>query len=130
MKIKIHQQEEVYDILTNWMRGHNFPEIAIDMLSSKIFVCYNNEIPIYAISFYDTNSRLCWIGFPLSNPYVTKKGKEGGLDELLKYVEKYAIDGHYRLMFTTSSVSIIDDVLKNNGFILGDEKVNHYIKQL
>lgn len=123
--------EEIYDTLLAWWKGHNFPALSPDFLSDEVFVCYNDDSePTYSICLYHTNSNLCWVGFPVSNPNLSKEDKEGCFDALIQAVLDYSRQAGYKFVFTTSPVKVVQDKLLNFGFDEGDVQVNHYIKKL
>ena len=115
--------------LLRWSKGHNFP-LNIGVLPETTFVYYVEDIPVYSVCFYNTDSYLAWLAWPLSNPFCDKLLKEGGLNRLFQYVSEYAKSLDYIFLFTTSSTIEIEDKLKEVSFIQGDTKVNHYLKIL
>ena len=119
---------EVYDKIIDWWKGHNFPPLSIDFLPEECFIISDNNLELYAMFFYHTNSNLCWIAFPVSNPLICKEDKKNGLELLTKGIIEYSKQCGYKYVFTTSPVKIIQETLLKEGFILGDENVNHYIK--
>ena len=130
MKVKNVKTNMFYPTMKAWWEGHNFPVLDRNFLPEEVFVCYNGHIAIYSICFYHTDSGLCWIGFPVSNPDVDKETKEGGFSNLLEAVSEYAKQCGYNFMFTTSPIKHVQDILVSSDFNLGDENVNHYLKIL
>jgi hypothetical protein len=127
--VNIINTKDFYPIMKSWFREHNFPILDEDFLSTITMVRYTKENqPSHCISVYHTSSKLCWIGFPLSNPYINKEEKEGGIEELLQEVEIVAKGFGYKYIFTTSMDKKLQDKFSNSGFSVGDEGVNHYIK--
>lgn len=131
MKVKPVNLKDFYKTLVKWWEGHNFPVVDSGFLSDKIFVCYNEKgDETYAISVYCANSGLCWLGFPVSNPNLTKEEKKGCFDGLLDGVIFFLKKVGYKYIFTTSSTKAVERKLLKFGFNEGDIKVNHYIKKL
>ena len=130
MKVKNIKTGEFYPTLKSWWEGHNFPVLDINFLPEEVFVCYNGDIAIYAICFYHTDSGLCWVGFPVSNPFVGKETKEDGFEKIMTAVSEYAKQAGYNYIFTTSPIKYVQDILLETGFNLGDSNVNHYLKIL
>lgn len=131
MKVKLINTEEVYDMINGWLNGHKLPSLPKTILPKSTFVCYNDkDTPVYSMCFYNTDSDLCWIGFQVSNPEVSKEKTKGGFDLLFKSAEEYARHLGYKLMLTTSSTPSVIGALSNNGFVEGDTGVNQYLKEL
>jgi hypothetical protein len=53
-----HSKAEFYPIFCKWLEGHNFPEISDLILPENVFICYADEVPIYCIWLYRTDSKL------------------------------------------------------------------------
>jgi hypothetical protein len=84
-----HSKAEFYPIFCKWLEGHNFPEISDLILPENVFICYADEVPIYCIWLYRTDSKLAWLAWPASNKNVNYKKKVGGMEFLLESVLKY-----------------------------------------
>jgi hypothetical protein len=125
-----HSKEDFYSIFCKWLSGHSFPEINKDILPENVFVCYDDEVPIYCIWVYFTDSKLCWLAFPASNKNVNFKKKRGGLEFLLESVIKYCKRKKILTVITTSGTESIIEPLLKSGFTVGDEGVNHYLKKI
>jgi|GEM_PF-3945098 len=131
MRVELTRTKDSYSIISAWWKERNFPIVKPSILSQYTFLCYNDQdIPVYSMCFYNTDSDLCWIGWQASNPFVEKEDKEGCFDYLFKEIEKYAKELEYDTIFTTSNVGPVVDVLKNNNYKEGDEQVNHYLKTI
>lgn len=128
MTVKRINTQELYPILQSWWDGHNFPHVSPSILPEYNFVCYNEDKPVYSISFYNTDSNLVWLGFPVSNPYVENTDRRGCFKHLIEGVEEYAKELNYQVLFTTSDHPYMDRILKDNKFNLSDNRVNHYMK--
>lgn len=120
---------DFHNTLLEWAKGHNFT-LNIGLLPDTTFVYYVEDTPVYSVCFYNTDSYLAWLAWPLSNPFCDKSLKEGGLDILFQYVSEYAKSLDYVFLFTTSSTPIVEEKLIETNFIQGDNKVNHYFKIL
>lgn len=126
--VKKHNKSEFYAIFCKWLETHKFPIVSDLWLPENVFVCYTNEIPCYCIWFYHNDAKLAHIGFPASNKNVNYKKKQGGLQHLLEYVEKYAKRKGYVTLFTTSNTESVVSTLEKCEYILGDKNVNHFFK--
>ena len=128
--VKKHNKSEFYAIFCKWLETHKFPIVSDLWLPENVFVCYADEIPCYCIWFYHNDAKLAHIGFPTSNKNVNYKKKQGGLQHLLEYVEKYAKRKGYVTLFTTSNTESVVSTLEKCEYILGDKNVNHFFKIL
>lgn len=131
MKVKLIKTKEFYSTMQKWWDGHNFPHVSPSMLPENTFVVFNgNGDATHSVCFYNTDSNLCWLGFPLGNNEVEKEDRKDCFSYLLEQVESVAKQLDYQIMFTTSNVPPVESVLTKNGYVKGDVNVNHYMKQL
>lgn len=127
MKTRASRTLSFYPMYKKWCCLHNFPILEEQNTPQYIYITYNDQnTPIYCCFLWNTDSRMCIIGYPVSNPEVEYKEKEGGLEHLFQTI-KENIAGIYDLIWTTSATPRIIEVLEKVGFELGDQNVNHYI---
>ena len=131
MKIVKLKVEEFYPVMKHWWvnRNKKFPVVPVDMLPEEVFVCIKEDTPIYCVTIYHTNSKLCWIAWQISNPEVSEEFKEGGLTYLLDSVSNSMLSAGYKYVFTTSGTDQVIKSLLDSGFSEGDKNTNHYIKR-
>ena len=130
MEVRIEKTTEFYQTTSKWWGLHQFPVVHISFLPVNVFVVSNDGEDLYSCFFYHTDSALGWIAYPLSNPEIPKEKRVGAIDFLLAEIEKYAKENGYYLLFTTSPIKPIQDLLLSNGFTEGDVSVSHFFKPL
>jgi hypothetical protein len=127
--VKKHNTEEVYALMCSFWNMHKFPIISLDILPKNTFIAYYEDIPIYSISFYFTDSKyLAWLSWPISNKNFSYKKRTGGLSFLINHVEKYSKKKGIKMLITTTSNDSIIDVLTKCNYTVGDSGVQHMIK--
>ncbi len=119
---------DFYPTMVKWWQGHNFPPLPLGFLPQKVFIYNNGEQDTYCCTMYKTDSLLAWVAWQISNPELESKKDE--LKEVFLSIEKYAKELGYKLLFTTSKHSTVINKLTESGFIVGDNKVNHYLKEI
>lgn len=130
MQINNYHKSEVYERISTWWGKHNFPILDISFLPEQCFITSNETKELHACFLYETDSDLCWVAFPVSNPEATREEKEGSLEMLFKGMEEYAKHHKFKYIFTTSPHPVIQNNLIKVGYSLGDENVNHYLKAI
>jgi hypothetical protein len=125
-EVKKHSKEEFYDTFCKFLDDHHFPRINKDVLPENVFVCFKEEIPIYCIWVYFTDSKLMWIAWPTSNKNVNYKKRIGGMEILINHVKEYAKKKGIVTLLTTSGTDSIIQSLTNVGFEIGDKSISHY----
>jgi hypothetical protein len=126
--VKKHSKEEFYPIYQKWLEQHNFPILNDKILGENMFVCYREEIPIYAFPFWFTDSKICIIAFVASNKKISYNKKRGGLDFLISEIIKYAKRKSMMTIYTTTTTDSVITSLKNNGFTNGDLDSSQFFK--
>lgn len=125
-----HRTVDIYKKVYKWWQAHHFPALPLDFLPFEAFTISNDEIELYTVFLYVTDSSLCWLTFPVSNPLASYKEKQGAMKQLFNDVGQYAKKEGYKFMFTTSPLPVVQNALIEAGFSLGDQNVNHYMKLL
>lgn len=130
--VQKHSKEEFYAEFIRLLDLHKFPRINDKVLPEIAFSVYGEDgIILYSFWFYFTSSKgLAWLAFPVSNKNIQFKKREGALAFLLEHISNYAKRKGIITLFTTSGTEGVIQPLLKNGFELGDESVNHYIKPL
>ncbi len=129
--ISVHKTDTIYSTAVDWWKGHNFPNISRDMLPETAIVSTNKEgDKTHMMFLYHTDSNLCWIAFPISNPKLSRDSKKGNLASIMKGAVAYCKELGFKYIFTTSPITSVQEKLIDAGFQTGDKEVNHYIKVL
>lgn len=128
MKTIRYRTMEIYIKVCEWWKAHNFPILPPDFLPFEGYIISKDDIELYAVFLYVTDSSVCWLTFPVSNPEATHEQKEGAMEQLFKDVAEDAKKEGFKFMFTTSPLPQVQKALLGAGFQLGDQNVNHYMK--
>lgn len=129
-QVKKHSKEEFYPIYSKWLEEHNFTVLNKAILPENFFVCYQEEVPIYAMPLWWTDSKICIIAFVVSNKNVNYKKKIGGLDYLIEQMCGYAKRKKLLSVYTTTTTQSVINSLIKNGFGQGDIGANQFFKTL
>lgn len=128
--VKKHSKNEFYETYKSFLEQHKFPILNSEILGENIFVCYREEVPIYAMPFWFTDSKVCVIAFVVSNKKVSYNQKKGGLDFLISEIIKYAKRKKLKTIYSTTKTESVIESFKNNGFIHGDLDSSQFFKTL
>lgn len=123
-----HSKEEFYNVYNSWIEAHGMPlnSISIEVLPSSIFVCYIEDIPIYAMPFWFTDSKIAIASVVVSNKKINYKKRIGGLEFLLEHIIEYAKSKKILSIFSpTKNNKFIESLLKV-GFVQGDDDSSQY----
>ena len=130
MKVVRLETKDFYDTMTIWWEAHSFPTIDIDVLPKYTFVCYVGGYPVYSCCLYETDSKLAWVAWQISNTSIPYHMKAGGLEYLFHEIGVYAKEKGFKVLFTTSGTPSVIEALESQCFSKGDENVKHYIKNI
>jgi len=119
---------DFYPTMVKWWQGHDFPPVPLIFLPEKVFIYNNGTDDTYCCTMYKTDSLLAWVAWQISNPYIVSKKNE--LKEVFLSIEEYAKELGYKLLLTTSKHTTVIDQLTTTGFTMGDDGVNHYLKEI
>lgn len=120
-------KEMYYQMYTDICKMHKFSALHIDNID-EVFVYFKGGVVIYSCFKWNTGSKICILGFPLSNLAVKSEFRKGSLTKFFKDMVEQCTEDGYNLIWTTSGTERIIEVLKENGFTHADENVQQYIK--
>ena len=102
----------------------------MEMLPDNVFVAFNKEgdQPICSMFLVETNTKIAWITFPVSDKLASVKAKDIAFEDLFEEVEVYGKSKEFKILFTTSGTKSIKRRLLEQEYELGDENVDHFLK--
>ena len=122
--------DEFYPTYVTWCKKKGFPVLLKENIEDDIFICHWFRIPVYSCFVWNTNSKMCIIGFPLANPYIPFEFRRKGLPFLFEKMSEVLKKRGYTKIWTTSGTSSVMKSLQQQGFVNADPNVNVYIKML
>lgn len=128
--VKQVKKEDIYQEYERMNNLHHFPLINIDLLPEYAFVCYKDELPIYLVWFWFTNSKMAVVTFILSNKGVNYKKRIGGIKFLMNSVIDYAKKKKQKCIFFPTSNKAVSDILIEIGFNEGDIGFGQYFYKI
>ena len=128
--VKQVKKEDIYSDYERMSALHHFPAWNIDLLPEYAFVCYVDELPIYMVWFWFTNSKLSIVTFILSNKGMNYKKRIGGMQFLLTKVIEYAKKKKQKMMYFPTSNQEVANVLLELGFFEGDKGFGQFFYKL
>jgi len=129
-RFEVYPTEKVYSEIIEWWGERDFPILPLSFLPKECLITHTDKYWTHAIFLFKTDSEICWTAFPVASPFVDKGDNEGGLEALFKFASEYAKSEGFKYVFTTSPLPKVQKSLLNEGYILGDKDVNHYLKIL
>jgi hypothetical protein len=132
MKFQVKQvkKEEIYTDYARMCSLHHFTSWNIDLLPEYAFVCYADEIPIYLVWFWFTNSKMAIVTFILSNKGVNYKKRIGGMQFLITEVINYAKKKKQKMIYFPTSNQEVANKLIQLEFFEGDPRFGQYFYKL
>jgi len=118
----------------NWLKrawesrqGIDFP---VRLLSDTGLVVVNGIYPVAAAFLYKTNSKVAWLGWPITEPESTPEARSEALNMIFEKLHVMAKLEDYELIWTTSGIPALQERLEELGYKVGDEGINQYFKEL
>ncbi len=129
MKILKINLEKDYSKMCKIWEKRNFPKVEKSLLSEHVYGVYNKDVLVSFCFLYLANgAKLCWTGFPTTNPDVEKSIRADALDDLFITMINIADKMGYTHIMTTTGTPQIEERLNKLNFILTDEKVGLYFR--
>ncbi len=130
MEVRKIKTADFYPFAKLWWEDHGFPVVHVSFLPIHVFVVSENNDDLYCCFFYNTDSALAYLAYPISNRKFSKERRNGALEYLFNEMEKHARKEGYYLLYTTSYVPPVMKALENIGYKEGDVLVNQFFKEL
>jgi len=127
-EIRVRKKIDFVNTFYFWSGQHKFNMIDFTLLPDKCLVAYKNEVPVYCVWIWETNSATAIPTFFMCNPEV--KDRKGGLDALITGMCDYAKKRYFKMLFVPTSSSVIANKLRKLGFADGDENFGQFFKRL
>ena len=127
-EIKIRKKIDFVNTFYFWSGQHKFNMIDFTLLPDKCLVAYKNEVPVYCVWIWETNSATAIPTYFMCNPDV--KDRKGGLEVLIVGMCDYAKKQGLKMLFVPTSSGIIANKLLKLGFGKGDVGMGQYFKRL
>lgn len=125
-----------YEMLKDWWRFWRFPAPPIPFLpryeedSFNGLIVSRNGKDLAAGFLYETNSKMCWLEYIVTNPKTTAQERDEAISILLSELSTSAKHLGYDVMFSSiKSESLISKYVKS-GFIEGSKGASELIKIL
>jgi len=129
-KCRLENRDDYYETLVEWWDKWNFPILLKSSLPERIFVVSADEVDLYAVPVYVSDSSWCWIGFITGNKDTEKKYRKNALNFLLYNVEQYMKSIGFELVMTVSGNSVLKKLFEDNNYKSSSKNIVEYIKKI
>ncbi len=126
-KKRIEHKENFYKTIEQWWVDNDFPNIGFSAMPENIFIVSKDDVDLYAVPLYITDSSICIIGFPTGNKTADKEIKVGALDFIIEEIKKDIKEIGYDTILTASMNPKLMDLFVRCGFSVTDEGTTPYI---
>lgn len=113
-----------------WWESRQGVDFPLRMLPDIGRVALSNRQPIAMAFLYTTNSKVGWIGWPVSDPEASKELRSETLDIVLESLHEVAKAKGIELIWTTSGIPALQKRFEELGYVVGDTGINQYFKEL
>jgi len=126
-----------YELLSEWGEFWRFPLPPVDFLpqSDGLFngfmICDDEGLELCAGFVYETNSKVCWMEYIISNPNMRNKDlRTKSISLLIHFLCESSKQKGYKYMFTTVKNKNLINRYSDNGFSIGTKGTTEMIKIL
>jgi len=120
-----------WDMVLDWFAARTGVRPSPDVLSDFGFMYYTGDKPVACLFVFPVaGSKICMLGWPMSDPHSDKEIRNWALDSLLEFCEQYARDLGYFYTCTWASHKAVEDRFKKHNYYTGDTGVSYMVKGL
>lgn len=124
MQVRKIKHEDYDNILVKWWRQWRWVPPVRDILPEDAtagFIVYDEDIPVVAGFLYDTNSKIAWVEWVISNfEYKDRDKRKEAISMLLTYLEALA---------KAKGKKVAYSLLKNKGLISAYQEQGYQISE-
>lgn len=128
--VKRHSKSDFYYTYVGFLNQHLYPVTSAEALPENCFVVYNENLPIYVMWFYFTDSKVGICTFMTSNRLVDYNKKYGAKKVLLEEIIKYAKKKKLLSLYSPTMNSSVIQSLLAVGFEQAESGSGEYFKRL
>lgn len=122
------------DILLGWWKDWEWEAPLKSILPNNGeggLIVYDDDVPVCAGFVYQTNSKLAWVEWVISNKkYRTKPNRKVAIELLVRSLTMVASGAGYEFCYALTNSSALSETYKNIGYIEGDSYSKEMIKKL
>lgn len=122
------------DILLGWWKDWEWEAPLKSILPNNGeggLIVYDDDVPVCAGFVYQTNSKLAWVEWVISNKkYRTKPNRKVAIELLVRSLTMVASGAGYEFCYALTNSSALSETYKNIGYIEGDSYSKEMIKRL
>lgn len=128
----LHQYNPDYHngFIQKWWESRQDIDFPVGLLPDIGKVMYDEEHPVAAAFLYTTNSKIAWVGWPISDPESDKDIRDEALDRIFRNLHDLAKQKKHTMIWSTSGIPSLQERLERLGYIVGDKGINQYFKEL
>lgn len=132
MQVRKLKKEDYDNILVKWWRQWRWVPPVREILpedGTAGFIIYDDDIPVVAGFLYDTNSKIAWVEWVISNfDYKDRKKRKEAINTLLVYLEALAKAKDKKVCYSLLKSQGLIEAYKENGYIVSESGYKEMIK--
>lgn len=132
MTWRLENKQDVYDQLIEWWKSHkafNNKIIELKSLPTRIFIVSKEEVDLFAVPVYISDSDFCYIGWVTSNPSANIRDKVGALEYLYNIISIVMKSQGFDHILSKANAKSLQKITEKTGFTNVGE-TTYYIKNL
>ena len=132
MKLKLRSlTESDYETLLDWWDFWKFNAVPYDFLPKTAYMITHNGIDVIAGFIYETNSKVCWIEFVVSNPNIKDRDlRKRAKIHLISILSELALQKGFRYIYANLKDKHLIKTYLDCGFLKGDSDYQEMIRVL
>lgn len=121
---------EDYEDVCSWWRAHKWVPMTLENLPKLGFIAVSEKEKLSCVWLYQTDARMAWLDWLISNPNADNEDRRKSLDLVIKRCLIWAKDLGYKTIFTSVQHEGLMKRYVNMGFIPTDRGITNMIRPL
>lgn len=119
-------KESDYETVVSWWQSRSWPVLPREFLPATGYVVEG----ICAGFLYQTDSKIAWLEFIISNPATSPDDRAKALDSLIQHAVEDAKLKGFKIVFTSTNHDKLIKRYEDNGFIVGDKGMTNLVRNV
>lgn len=112
-------------MIQSWWKEHHNNYFDPDLIPPTAYIVEQNKEPVGFFSMHNMQCAVCYFGYPMVNPNITKEERGSVVDYMIECSKIWAVQTNHKYVYISTKGEKMLSRLEQKGFISGDSECKH-----